>query len=206
MFDIQNYPQFILAIIVFQLIPGAGTLAIVNASARSGIKMGMAAVAGTLIGDAVYMISAMLGLATVMKANSSLFSALQWFGVIYLVWMAWGLLRADKIENTIDSAKPVSAWLYARQAALVSLTNPKVMLFFVAFFPLFLKVDASISTLIIMMVHVTVICFIYELGLVLIGNWVASKLKGLPMAEVWAKRLAGVSLLGFASKLASNNR
>ena len=149
MFDIQNYPQFILAIIVFQLIPGAGTLAIVNASARSGIKMGMAAVAGTLIGDAVYMISAMLGLATVMKANSSLFSALQWFGVIYLVWMAWGLLRADKIENTIDSAKPVSAWLYARQAALVSLTNPKVMLFFVAFFPLFLKVDASISTLII---------------------------------------------------------
>ena len=80
MFDIQNYPQFILAIIVFQLIPGAGTLAIVNASARSGIKMGMAAVAGTLIGDAVYMIAAMLGLATVMKANPSLFSALQWFG------------------------------------------------------------------------------------------------------------------------------
>ena len=56
MFDIQNYPQFILAIVVFQLIPGAGTLAIVNASARSGIKMGMAAVAGTLIGDAVYII------------------------------------------------------------------------------------------------------------------------------------------------------
>ncbi|GHA69422.1 hypothetical protein GCM10009007_07840 [Formosimonas limnophila] len=72
MFGIQNYPQFILAIIVFQLIPGAGTLAIVNVSARS-IRCGMGAVVGTLVGDAVCMVGAMLGLTVVMQSHPSFF-------------------------------------------------------------------------------------------------------------------------------------
>ena len=51
MFDIQNYASFVLAVLVFQLIPGAGTIAIVNATARNGTAAGMAAVAGTLAGE-----------------------------------------------------------------------------------------------------------------------------------------------------------
>lgn len=200
MFGIQNYPQFILAIIAFQLIPGAGTLAIVNASARS-IRCGMGSVVGTLVGDAVWM----LGLAVVMQSHPSLFSALQWFGVGYLVWLAWGLLRAGRSES-VDEAGALTAWVYGRRAALVSLTNPKVVLFFVAFFPLFLTVDASVATLIIMMVHVTVVCFLYEVVLVLLGNWVAARLAGFPMAQVWAKRFVRVALLGFAARLAVNQR
>lgn len=96
--------------------------------------------------------------------------------------------------------------MYARQAMWVSLTNPKVMLFFVSFFPLFLNHDSSTLTLGVMMVHVTVLCFLYELILVLAGNWVAAKLKGFPSAQVVAKRLAGLSLIGFAMKLAWHNR
>ncbi|MGL4768353.1 MAG: LysE family translocator [Formosimonas sp.] len=201
MFDIQNYPQFILAIVLFQLIPGAGTLAILNATAQAGVRMGMAAVAGTLLGDAAYMLAAALGLAAVMQAHPSLFAALQWFGVAYLLWLAWGLLRARRDAGAVVAAPPASAGRYLRQTALVSLTNPKVMLFFVAFFPLFLKSDASALTLGVMMAHVTVISFLYQAALVLVGNWVARRLMAWPMAGVWAKRLAGVALVGFAAKL-----
>jgi len=49
MFGIQNYASFVLAVLVFQLVPGAGTIAILNATARNGARAGMAAVAGTLI-------------------------------------------------------------------------------------------------------------------------------------------------------------
>jgi len=56
------------------------------------------------------------------------------------------------------------------------------------------------------MVHVTVVCFLYEVILVLLGNWVAARLAGFPMAQVWAKRLAAVALFGFAAKLAVNQR
>ena len=206
MFDIQNYPQFILAIILFQLIPGAGTLAILNATARRGVGAGLSAVVGTLVGDAVWMIGAAIGLAAVMQANPMVFRALQYFGVAYLLWLAWGLLRAGRSELAADVTQSKSNTQYAKQAALVSLTNPKVMLFFVAFFPLFLKPSASPMTLSVMMAHVTVISFVYQALLVLVGNWVARELKDIPQAQVWAKRLAGVALLGFALRLAANNR
>ncbi|MBL8375646.1 LysE family transporter, partial [Accumulibacter sp.] len=65
MFEIQNYASFVAAIIVFQLIPGPGTLAILNATARNGIGAGLGAVVGTLLGDMVYMVAAIVGLAAV---------------------------------------------------------------------------------------------------------------------------------------------
>jgi leucine efflux protein len=61
MFEIQNYASFVAAIIVFQLIPGPGTLAILNATARNGIGAGLGAVVGTLLGDMVYMVAAIVG-------------------------------------------------------------------------------------------------------------------------------------------------
>ena len=206
MFGIQNYGSFIAAVIVFQLIPGAGTLAILNATARHGVGAGMGAVLGTLAGDAVWMLGAALGLAAVMQTNPLLFQALQWFGVAYLLWMGLGLLRSSRSVAAEVEFRRTSAWMYARQAMWVSLTNPKVMLFFVSFFPLFLNHDSSTLTLGVMMVHVTVLCFLYELILVLAGNWVAAKLKGFLSAQVVAKRLAGLSLIGFAMKLAWHNR
>ena len=205
MFGIEYYVSFVSAIVLFQLIPGAGTLAILNATARRGVDAGLAAVLGTLVGDAVWMVGTALGLAAVMQANPALFRALQWFGVVYLLWMAWGLLRSGRSE-AVSEAVAVSSWQYARQAALVSLTNPKVMLFFVAFFPLFLRHDSGALTLFVMMAHVSLISLLYQAGLVLLGHWVARVFEGVPQAQVWAKRLAGVALIGFAAKLAANNR
>ena len=205
MFGIEHYVSFVSAIVLFQLIPGAGTLAILNATARRGVHAGLAAVLGTLVGDAVWMVGAALGLAAVMQANPALFRALQWFGAVYLLWMAWGLLRSGRSES-VSEAAAVSSWQYARQAALVSLTNPKVMLFFVAFFPLFLRHDSGALTLFVMMVHVSLISLLYQAGLVLLGHWVVRVFEGVPQAQVWAKRLAGVALIGFAAKLAANNR
>ncbi len=206
MFDIQNYASFVAAIIVFQLIPGAGTLVILNATARNGIGAGLGSVGGTLVGDFIYMVAAVAGLAAVMNANPVMFKWLQWFGAAYICWMGFQLIRTsvDKGGNTEDPVKTGS--VYFRQAFTVSLTNPKVVLFFVAFFPLFLRVDASPVTLGIMMAHVTVISFIYQSGLVFIGNVVARKLSALPYARKLATRLAGAALIGFGIKLALGNR
>ena len=206
MFDIQNYGSFIAAIVVFQLIPGPGTLAILNATARNGVGAGLGAVLGTLAGDFLFMVAAVAGLAAVMNANPALFQALQWFGAAYLCWMGLQLLRARVAGDaaTPEPRKPAS--VYFRQAFAVSITNPKVVLFFVAFFPLFLRPDSSSLTLAAMMVHVTAISFLYQAGLVLAGNSIARKLEALPSARKIATRLAGVALIGFGIKLASSNR
>jgi leucine efflux protein len=205
-FDIQNYGSFIAAIVVFQLIPGPGTLAILNATARNGVGAGLGAVLGTLAGDFLFMVAAVAGLAAVMNANPGVFRALQWFGAAYLCWMGLQLLRARIAGDaaTAEPRKPAAA--YFRQAFTVSITNPKVVLFFVAFFPLFLRPDSSSLTLAAMMVHVTVISLLYQAGLVLAGNSIARKLEALPSARRIATRLAGFALIGFGIKLASGNR
>lgn len=206
MFDIQNYVGFVMAIFIFQLIPGAGTIAILNATARNGIKAGMGAVLGTLLGDFVFMVAALAGLAAIMQQNPVLFTGLQYFGAAYLCWLGVGLLRT-KISREAPQHEPKkSAMRYFKQAFFVSITNPKVMLFFVAFFPLFLKADASSITLIAMMAHVSIISLVYQALLVLLGNSVAIRLKAFPFARTLATRLAGIALIAFGIKLAANNR
>ena len=206
MFEIQNYPSFIAAIVIFQLIPGPGTLAILNATARNGIRAGLGAVLGTLVGDFAYMVAAVIGLAAAMNANPLLFAALQWFGAAYLVWMGVRLLRTRAEAVDAPAAERKSGWVYFRQALAVSLTNPKVVLFFVAFFPLFLRRESSPVTLAAMMVHVTLISFAYQAVLVLLGNAVARRLAQLAPARRIATRLAGIALVGFGIKLAISNR
>jgi threonine/homoserine/homoserine lactone efflux protein len=206
MFDIQNYGSFIAAIIVFQLVPGPGTLAILNATARNGLRAGLGAVLGTLTGDFVYMVAAVAGLAAVMNANPGVFQALQWFGSAYLCWIGVQLLRARVGRDPARAEPRKSASVYFRQAFAVSLTNPKVVLFFVAFFPLFLRPDSAGTTLVAMMAHVTLISLLYQSVLVVAGNAVARKLASVPAARSVATRLAGIALIGFGIKLASSNR
>ena len=205
MFDIQNYTSFVMAILLFQLIPGAGTIAILNATARNGIGAGIGAVMGTLLGDFLFMIGALAGLAALMQQNPFLFELLQYFGAGYLCWLGIGLIRTH-VEHRQTNEPHQSGWVYFRQACAVSLTNPKVMLFFVAFFPLFLTPESSTGTLIAMMLHVTLLSFVYQVGLVLLGNGIARRLKGFPFARKLAFKLSGIALIAFGIKLALNNR
>jgi leucine efflux protein len=205
-FDIQNYASFIIAVVVFQVIPGAGTLTILNATARNGVGTGLAAVMGTIAGDFVFMVAAVAGLAAVMHTYPLLFRALQWFGAAYLCWLGIKFLRARVAADSSEQQQRRSPWIYFRQAFAVSLTNPKVILFFVAFFPLFLRVNAPTSTLLIMMFHVTAISLLYQSSLVFVGNAVARRLKSTPSARLIATRIAGFALVGFGLKLGANSR
>ncbi len=87
MFDIQNYFSFVAAVLIFQLVPGPGTIAILNATARNGVRAGADAVLGAVAGDFVFMLAAVAGLAAILRANPVVFQALQWLGACYLIWM-----------------------------------------------------------------------------------------------------------------------
>lgn len=206
MFGIQNYGSFIMAIVVFQLIPGAGTITILNATARNGIGSGMKAVFGTLSGDFIYMLAAVLGLAAILSAYPGILASAQWIGVAYLCWIGWRLLRASVADQPSATASEQKGWAFFRQALAVSLTNPKVIMFFMAFFPLFLNTESTPLTLLTLMVHVTAISFLYQTSLVFVGSAVARRLSRWRYARQVATRFAGLALIGFGIKLAFNNR
>ena len=195
-----------MAVVVFQIIPGAGTIAILNATARKGVGSGMKAVFGTLSGDFIYMLAAVLGLAAILSAYPNILASAQWLGVAYLCWIGLKLLHAP-VTNEIDIIVLENGdWKYFRQALAVSLTNPKVIMFFMAFFPLFLNRESTPITLLVLMGHVTAISFVYQTCLVLVGNSVTQRLYRLHSLRLVATRLAGFSLIGFGVKLAFSNR
>jgi leucine efflux protein len=206
MFDIQNYTSFIMAIVVFQIIPGPGTLAILNATARNGVAVGMSAVLGTLSGDFIYMVAAVLGLAAVLSAYPNILASAQLIGAAYLCWLGFKLLRAPLTGQSTGTTSEQGGWIYFRQALAVSLTNPKVIMFFMAFFPLFLGIESRPITLVAMMLHVTAISLLYQTGLVFIGSAVSRRLSRWKYVRLVATRLAGIAIIGFGVKLALNNR
>jgi threonine/homoserine/homoserine lactone efflux protein len=205
MFDIQNYSSFILAVLLFQLYPGAGTIAILNATARDSICGGMKAVFGTLTGDFIYMLSAVLGLAAILSAYPSILNIAQCIGVIYLFWIGFKFLRVP-INGVKDMEIENKNWDFYRQALAVSLTNPKAIMFFMAFFPLFLGVDSRPLTLVILMAHVTLISFLYQSVLVFMGNATIQRLSKYRYVRIIATRLAGMAIMGFGIKLLLNKR
>ena len=202
MFEIHNYSSFIIAILVFQALPGAGTVIILNAAARDGALTGAHAVLGTLTGDFLYMLAAVLGLAAVFNAYPGILQGLQWMGVAYISLVGLQQIFTSKTAGSSKKSGRSDNLSYFRQGMIVSLTNPKVMLFFMAFFPLFLNDNSTPSTLVILMMHVVIISLVFQSGLVIIGNGVAKWFSRWRVARQIARKLAGITLIGFGIQLA----
>jgi threonine/homoserine/homoserine lactone efflux protein len=202
MFGIQHYLSFVTAILIFQLLPGPGTMAILGATARDGVRCGLGAVLGTLLGDFLFMLAAVLGLAAVLAAYPLAFSAMRWFGLGYLIWIGIHLLHSAATGQAATGTAHLGGWAHVRRACAVSLTNPKAIMFFMGFFPLFLRADARPVTLAVMMAHVTLLSFLYQAMLVLAGNLAAKRLRRFPLVRTVGNWIAGLALIGFGLRLA----
>jgi leucine efflux protein len=199
---IEQPGSFIAAVLVFQLIPGPGTLNILRATADRGISAGFASVAGTLLGGLVCMLAAASGLEAVFRGQPEATQALKCAGAVYLAWMGWKLLsRVGELRADRRAAAPTLAE-HLRAALTVSLTNPKVILFYFALLPLFVQAPFTLSSLAQIAGIVTGISLLYQGALVLVGNTVVQRLRALPSARSVAQRLAGLAFIAFALKLA----
>lgn len=200
--DIQHHGSFILAVLIFQLVPGPGTLNILRTTADHGLKAGFAAAAGTLLGGLLCMGAAVSGLEAVLRGQPGVIEVVQWAGSAYLAWMGWCLLaRHHRAQQAAQGTVAPSLLSQARRALAVSLTNPKVILFYFALFPLFLQGPVGGPTLVAMVLHVTGISLVWQGVLVVGGNAAARRLRQLPAAGRVAQRLAGLALMAFAIKL-----
>jgi threonine/homoserine/homoserine lactone efflux protein len=201
MHSIDNPGGFIVAILIFQMIPGPGSLNILRATARHGTRAGFAAMTGTLLGGLLCMLAAASGLEAVFRGQPQALQALQVGGSLYLAWLGWRLLAAQATARGPGGDVAPSLFLHLRQALVVSLTNPKVLLFYFALLPLFLRAPVTAESLAAMVVCVSGVSFVYQSMLVLAGRAAAERLSRLPGAREAAQRLAGVLLVGFAVKL-----
>ena len=135
MLGISDFGAFCAAILVFLALPGPGTLALLNSTAKGGFRAGAAATAGVIAGDQVLLWLAVGGVAALLAAYPLAFRAVQYAGAAYLAWVGLRLILARAGGESPVHIEPRH---YARQAFLITLLNPKAIVFYMAFFPLFI--------------------------------------------------------------------
>ena len=201
MFGLVDYGAFVVAIILFLLIPGPGNLALITSTSKGGIQGGLAATAGVILGDQVLMWLAVAGVAALLLTYPAAFQAVQWLGAAYLAWLGVQMLLAKPGAAPILNIKPHH---YLRQAMMITLLNPKAIVFYMAFFPLFVDPvrHQGLVTFAAMAVTIAVLTFIYGLTVTLLTHFLAERLRANPMVSRILEKLAGLFLLGFGIKLA----
>ena len=200
MFGISDFPAFCAAVLLFLALPGPGTFALLTSTAKGGFRGGAAAVFGVMVADQVLLWAAVAGVAALMAANPAVFKLVQYGGAGYLAWLGIKLLFARE-----DGTPPIhiEPGHYARQAFFITLLNPKAIVFYMAFFPLFVdpQTHQGALTFAAMAVTIAVITAVYCLSMCAAAKLLTEKLKSHRRLTRWLERLAGVFLIGFSIRL-----
>jgi threonine/homoserine/homoserine lactone efflux protein len=200
MFGIADYPAFVLAVIVFLAIPGPGNLALLTSTAKGGLRGGLAATFGVIAGDQVLMWAAVAGVAAVLATQPEFFQAMQWLGAAYLSYLGY------KMWTTKEGDAPViniTAGHYFRQSLWITLLNPKAIMFYMAFFPLFIdpQAHAGFFTFGVMALTVAALTFLYGLVICVLAQRLSTRLQQRPWIGRALQKIGGGLLVAFGLKL-----
>lgn len=200
MLGVSDYGTFVVTILVFLLIPGPGNLALVLSTSKGGVRGGLAATAGVILGDQVLMWLAVAGVAALLSAYPAAFQVVQWVGAGYLAWLGGTMLTAKPGAPLPIDIRPRQ---YLRQAMLITLLNPKAILFYMAFFPLFVDPvrQQGLMTYGFMAATIAALTFAYGLGATLLTHFFAERVRANPAIGRILEKVAGVFLIGFGLKL-----
>ncbi|RVT52789.1 LysE family transporter [Rubrivivax albus] len=203
MLGIADYGAFCAAILVFLALPGPGTFALLTSTAKGGFRAGAAATAGLILGDQILLWLAVAGVAALLAANPAVFHAVQYAGAAYLAWIGLKLLFARP-----GSASPIriEPRHYLRQALLITVLNPKAIVFYMAFFPLFIDPATHRGgvTFAAMAATIAVITAAYCLLLCAFANAVSAQVKAHQRLAQALQKLAGIFLVGFGIRLGTS--
>ncbi|MEU9404853.1 leucine efflux protein LeuE [Streptomyces sp. NPDC048281] len=210
MFGVIDLPTYLAGLVLIVLLPGPNSLYVLSVAARQGIRAGYTAAAGVWCGDTVLMTLSAAGVASLLKANAVLFGIVKYAGAGYLTWLAIGMLRAAwtmwrsrKQEAAEQAPAPVAAAQERpyRRALVISLFNPKAILFFIAFFVQFVSESNPIVGFVTLGVLAQLASVLYLSALIFGGSRLAAAFRRRRRLSAGATSTAGVLFLGFAVKL-----
>ena len=200
MLGVTDYGTFVAAVLIFLLIPGPGNLALVLSTGKGGIRGGLAATLGVILGDQVLMWMAVAGVAALLSHYPTAFHLVQWAGAAYLAWLgAYMLLSKPGAASPIE----IRPSQFLRQAFFITLLNPKAILFYMAFFPLFVDPvqQQGVLTYGFMAATIAALTFLYGLAATLLTYFFAERVRASPKISQALEKLAGMVLIGFGIKL-----
>lgn len=206
MFGIHDLPLFIISGLLLNIMPGPDSLLIMTRSATQGWRAGVAASLGIGAGTMVHIFAAALGLSAVLSTSATAFTVVKLVGAAYILYMAVGLLRSRR-ASTETKAPVLPALPYRKifaQGFLTNVLNPKVALFFLAFVPQFIALEAPSKAMafIVLGCIFNVNGMLWCCGLALTTARASERLKLNPSVSLWLKRFTGGLFVWLGVKLA----
>ncbi|MGE5863827.1 MAG: LysE family translocator [Rhizobacter sp.] len=197
---ISDYGSFCAAVLLFLALPGPGTFALLTSTGKGGFRAGAACTLGLMAGDQVLLWMAVAGVAALLAAHPVAFQVVQYAGAAYLVWIGIGLIRAREGGASPIKIEPRH---YARQGFLITLLNPKAIVFYMAFFPLFINptTHLGLPTFAAMAATIAAITVVYCFSLCAVANLVSKQVRAHRSLGRWLQRAAGVCLVAFGIRL-----
>ncbi|MFF5971369.1 leucine efflux protein LeuE [Streptomyces sp. NPDC012769] len=215
MLGVENLFTYALGALLIILLPGPSSLFTLSVAARLGVRAGYRAAAGVFLGETLLMTATAAGLASLLQTNALLFAIVKYAGAGYLTWIAVGMIRAAwamwrrrQEKSEADDAEPSpSPGRLFRRSLLITVLNPKAILFFISFFVQFVDPDYAhpgLSFVLLALVY-QVISVAYVTALILGGTYLAAQFRRRRKLSAGLTTGAGALFLGFAAKLATTS-
>ena len=131
---------FFFAILIFAVTPGPGVFAVIAKSMTKGARASVSLCVGMVMSDIVYLVMACFGLAAIASTWEGVFLVIRYVGAAYLIYLGWKMWVSPVSTSTTDFSQLESKSEMASfiQGFMISASNPKVILFYVAFLPTFM--------------------------------------------------------------------
>lgn len=204
----ENFWAFALASFALNIVPGPDMTFSATASARGGVRVGLAAALGIFAGCLVHIAAAVVGLSALIAASAQAFAILKWIGAGYLIYMAWTLFRAPSATPAGATVPALTAGQAFRSGALVNILNPKVGLFFLAFIPQFVDPTTAAPALTILFFGLwfNIVGTAVNALVAVVSAHTAARFRANPLLVRLSRWFAGTLMAGLAVQLALSRR
>lgn len=210
---ITDFWTFLLGTIFIVILPGPNSMYVLSVAAQRGVRPAYQGAGGIFLGDLILMVLSACGVASLLKASPALFYAVKYIGAAYLAWIGvqmllgcWRKLRAkESTETTAAALVTLKESNPFRKALIISLMNPKAILFFISFFIQF--VDPAFSAPALSFVGLGLICqvisFTYLTAIIFLGARLAETFRRRRRLSAGMGGGVGAMFIGFGAKLAT---
>lgn len=215
MFGIVHFSFFLVAVFLLNVTPGPDTAYIVGRSVAQGRGAGLMSALGISTGCCVHALACAFGLTAILAASAMAFTVIKFAGAIYLIYLGARLVLSSLSSPKADAAvaahpaapdKPLRQLFV--QGFWTNVLNPKVVLFFVSFFPHFVAADSEHKTLAFLVLGAVflVMSMVWNSFVAWVAGSVTQRLGGKPGIKLWLDRAVGSAFVGLGLKLATAQR
>ncbi|MDO9313604.1 MAG: leucine efflux protein LeuE [Burkholderiaceae bacterium] len=210
-FGVTDFWTFVVGTVLIVLLPGPNSLYVLSVAAQRGVRTGYRSACGVFLGDLILMLLSAGGVASLLRASPELFSVVKYVGAGYLgwiglqmlrsAWRSWGRRGAPPFEPL---PAPAAGDPFMR-ALVISLLNPKAILFFISFFIQFVdpRYDQPWWSFSLLGLVCELTSFAYLTVLIFVGARLAAEFRRRQRLAAGMTAGVGVLFIGFGAKLAT---